>query len=163
MPQFDPAVAVPQIAWLIAVFALLYLIVRAALPSVERVVTSRSAVIGDDLDRAEAAKVSASAVMTGYEAALAAARAGAAKLAADAKAATSAETAARLKGVEADLAASTAVATTRIEIARMAAVASLRSVAADATADIVERLTGRRPDAAEASAATDQAAATVAA
>lgn len=153
MPQFEPSVAVPQIVWLIAVFAVLYLIVRLALPKVERVAMSRASVIGDDLNHAEMAKASASTVMADYEATLTAARANAATLAAQAKTATSAETAARLKAVEADLSASTAAATARIEAARASAVAGLRNVAEDATADIVERLTGRRPPATEVAAA----------
>jgi F-type H+-transporting ATPase subunit b len=156
MPQFDPSVAVPQIAWLIVVFALLYLIVRAALPKVERVVGNRASVIGDDLAQAEAAKSTAGAVIAGYEATLATARLAAMKLAADAKGATSAETATTLKGVETELTATTAGATARIEIAKADALANLRSVAEDATADIVERLTGRRP-------AADEVAASVAA
>lgn len=156
MPQFDPSVAVPQIAWLIAVFALLYLIVRSSLPRVERVVAGRAAVIGDDLAQAEGARSSAQAVLTDYEATLAAARAAAAKLAAEAKTATSGETTAKLKTVEADLSAQAAAAQARIEAAQAEAVANLRAVAEEATADIVARLTGRRPE-------TDEVAANVAA
>ncbi|QYE34444.1 ATPase [Polymorphobacter sp. PAMC 29334] len=156
MPQFDPSVAVPQIAWLIAVFAILYLIVRASLPKVERVALNRAGVIGDDLNHAEMAKSSAGAVIAEYEATLATARAAAMKLAGDAKTATSGETAAKLKAVEAELAAKTAGAAARIEAAKGEALANLRIVAEDATADIVERLTGRRP-------AADEVAATVAA
>lgn len=153
MPQFEPSVAVPQIVWLIAVFAVLYLIVRAALPKVERVAGHRADVIGGDLALAETAKSSAGAIMADYEATLTAARGAAVKLAAEAKAATAAETAAKLKTVEAGLAAAAAAATTRIGTAQAAAVANLRTVAEDVTADIVERLTGRRPDAAEVAAA----------
>lgn len=152
MPQFDPAVAVPQIAWLIVVFALLYLIVRSSLPKVERVVSGRAAMIGEDLAQAEGAKSSAQAVMADYEATLAAARAAAMQLAAEAKTSTSEETAARLRDVEAELATSAAAAQRRIEAAQAQAVANLRAVAEDATADIVERLTGRRPAADEVAA-----------
>lgn len=153
MPQFDPSVAAPQIAWLIVVFALLYLIVRATLPKVERVVTNRAAVIGDDLGHAEAAKSRAAVVMADYETTLAAARSAAATFAADAKTATSGETTARLKVVEAELSARMDEATARIDNAQRDALVNLRTVAVDATADIVERLTGRRPDAVETAAA----------
>ncbi len=152
MPQFDPSVAVPQIAWLIAVFAILYLIVRASLPKVERVVGNRAGVIGDDLGHAEMAKSSAGAVIAEYEATLATARAAAMKLAGDAKSATAEETTAKLKEVEAELGAKTAGAAQRIETAKREALANLRVVAEDATADLVERLTGRRPAAEEVSA-----------
>lgn len=153
MPQFDPHVAFPQIVWLIAVFAVLYLIVRSALPKVEQVVGSRAGVIGDDLNHAEMAKASASTVIAEYEAGLAAARVNAAQVAAEAKASTAVETAARLKAVDADLAAHTATAMTRIDTARTEALTSLRGVAEEATAEIVERLTGRMPAAAEVAAA----------
>ena len=145
MPQFDPSHAFPQIAWLILVFGLLYLVVRASLPRVEAVTAHRATVIGDDLAVAEGARADAHGVMTAYEATLAAARANAVKLGADAKAATTAETAARLKIVEAELAATTATAQASIKSAHDAALANLRGVAEEATAEIVERLTGRRP------------------
>ncbi len=153
MPQFDPAVAVPQIVWLIAVFAILYLIVRASLPKVERVVGSRAGVIGADLNEAEAAKAAAAKVIADYEADLATARAAAAKLAAEAKETTAAETAAKLRTVDADLAAHTQAAMARVDAARAEAHTALRGVAEQATAEIVERLTGRRPDPAEVAAA----------
>ena len=153
MPQFDPHVAVPQIVWLIAVFAILYLIVRAALPKVERVVGSRAHVIGADLGAAELAKTNAAGIIAGYEASLTAARAAAAKVAAEAKEVTAAATAAQLKVVETDLAAHTSAATARIEAAQAEALVSLKGVAADATTEIVERLTGRRPAADEVAAA----------
>jgi len=152
MPQFDPSVAVPQIVWLIAVFAILYLIVRAALPKVERVAVNRAGVIGDDLNRAETAKSNAGTVIAEYEATLATARSAAIKVAADAKTATAGETSAQLKAVEADLATKTAGAAARIDTAKAEAIANLRIVAEEATADIVERLTGRRPDPQEVAA-----------
>ncbi len=153
MPQFDPHVAMPQIVWLIAVFAILYMIVRAALPKVDQVVGSRAGVIGADLNEAEAAKAAAAKVIADYEASLTTARAAAARLSVEAKEATAAETAARLKAVDADLAAHTATAMARVDAARAEAHAALRTVAEEATAEIVERLTGRRPAAAEVAAA----------
>ncbi len=153
MPQFDPAVAFPQIVWLIAVFAILYIIVQASLPKVERVVGSRAGVIGADLNEAEAAKAAAARAMAEYEASLAAARASAAQLTEQAKARAAADAAARMKTVEDDLARHTAAAMAKVEKARGEALASLRSVAEEATAEIVERLTGRRPTRGEVAAA----------
>lgn len=156
MPQFDPHVFVPQIAWLIVIFAMLFLVVRAALPKVAAVETNRAVVIGGDLTRAEAAKEQAATVIAGYEATLATARAHAVKLEGDAKTAAAAETAARLMAIDGDLTVSAAKAEADIAAARSAALANLRPVAEAATGDIVERLTGRRP-------APAQVAATVAA
>ncbi len=156
MPQFDPHVFIPQIAWLILIFGMLFLVVRAALPRVAAVETNRAGVIGGDLTRAEAAKEQAATVIAGYEATLATARAHAVKLAGDAASAAAAETAARLKVIDGELAAQSAKSDVEIETARIAALANLRPVAEEATGDIVERLTGRRP-------APAQVAATVAA
>jgi len=153
MPQFDPHVAFPQIVWLIAVFAVLYLIVRSALPKVEAVVGSRAAVIGSDLTAAETARTGAAASIADYEAGLARARGDAARVTAEAKAAAAVQTTVKLKEIDAELSASTAAATVRLEAARTEALAGLTSVAEDAAGEMVTRLTGRRPDAVEVSAA----------
>ncbi len=152
MPQFDPHVFVPQVAWLIVIFAMLFLVVRAALPKVAAVETNRAGVIGGDLTRAEAAKEQAATVIAGYEATLATARANAVKLEGDAKTAASVETAARLEVMDGELAASAAKSEAEIDSARTTALANLRPVAEEATGDIVERLTGRRPAAAQIAA-----------
>jgi F-type H+-transporting ATPase subunit b len=154
MPQFEVANALPQIVWLALIFAILYLTLSyGALPKVEKVATQRAQVIGDDLAQAEAAKSRAEATSAAYEASLAEARNAAAKVTVDAKASTSRETAERLKVVDADIGARIGEASARIETARVEALAKLDTVAAEATADIVERLTGRRPTPGEAGAA----------
>jgi len=147
MPQFDPHVFLPQIAWLIMIFGLLFAVVSASLPKVAAVTANRARVVGDDLSGAEAARASAETVHAAYEATLTAARGDAVKLAAEAKYTASAAAAERLKVIDADLAASAERAHGEIAAARAAALANLRPVAEEATADIVERLTGRRPDA----------------
>lgn len=147
MPQFELANALPQIVWLALIFAILYLTLsRAALPKVEKVAAERSRVIGDDLAQAERAKAQAEQTSAAYEASLADARNAAAKVTSEAKTSTSRETADRLKVVDSDLERRIEEATARIEAARREALAGLDAVAAAATADIVERLIGRRPD-----------------
>ncbi len=154
MPQFELANALPQIVWLAIIFAILYLTLSfGALPKVDKVAAQRAQVIGDDLAQAEAAKVQAEQTSAAYEASLAEAHAAATKVTADAKAGTARETAERLKVVDTDLEARINEATSRIEAARAEALAGLDAVAAAATSDIVERLTGRRPDAGDARAA----------
>ncbi|MDO9487292.1 MAG: ATPase [Sphingomonadaceae bacterium] len=154
MPQFEVANALPQIVWLALIFAILYLTLSyGALPKVDKMATKRAQVIGDDLAHAESAKAQAEATSAAYEASLAEARNNAAKVTVEAKATTSRDTAERLKGVDTDLNARIAEAAARIDTARTQALANLDAVAADATADIVERLTGRRPSASEAGAA----------
>lgn len=154
MPQFEVANALPQIVWLAIIFAILYLTLSyGALPKVEKVTAQRAQMIGSDLAKAEAAKARAESTSAAYEASLADARSAAGRVTVEAKAATSRETAERLRGVDADIDARIADATTRIETARAQALANLDAVAAGATADIVERLTGRRPSPGEAGAA----------
>ena len=154
MPQFEVANALPQIVWLALIFAILYLTLAfVALPKVDKVAAQRAQVIGDDLAEAEAAKTRAAATGTAYEASLAEARTAAAKVTVEAKASTSREMAVRLKAVDADIGARVAEASARIETARVGALAKLDDFAAEATADIVERLTGRRPTPGEAGAA----------
>lgn len=154
MPQFEVANALPQIVWLALIFAILYLTLSfGALPKVEKVASQRAQVIGDDLAQAEAAKSRAEATSAAYEASLAEARNAALKVTVEAKATTSRETAERLKAVDTEIGGRITEASARIETARVAALAKLDNVAAEATADIVERLTGRRPTPGEAGAA----------
>ena len=154
MPQFEVANALPQIVWLALIFAILYLTLSfGALPKVEKVASQRAQVIGDDLAQAEAAKSRAEATSAAYEASLADARNAALKVTVEAKATTSRETAERLKAVDTEIGGRITEASTKIETARVAALAKLDNVAAEATADIVERLTGRRPTPGEAGAA----------
>lgn len=154
MPQFEVANALPQIVWLALIFAILYLTLSfGALPKVEKVASQRAQVIGDDLAQAEAAKSRAEATSAAYEASLAEARNAALKVTVEAKATTSRETAERLKAVDTEIGGRITEASTKIETARVAALAKLDNVAAEATADIVERLTGRRPTPGEAGAA----------
>lgn len=154
MPQFEVANALPQIVWLALIFAILYLTLSfGALPKVDKMASQRAQVIGDDLAKAESAKAQAEATSAAYEASLAEARNAAAKVTVEAKASTSRATAERLKGVDADIDTRIAEASARIEAARAQALVNLDTVAAEATADIVERLTGRRPSPGEAGAA----------
>lgn len=154
MPQFELANALPQIVWLAIIFAILYLtLAYGALPKVEKVAKQRATLIGDDLAAAERAKGEAETTIGAYEEKLAAARAQALKATAEAKAATARETEAKLKALDADLADKSTAANGRLETARSQALAGLDAVAAEATVDIVERLTGRRPSADQALAA----------
>ncbi|WBX83619.1 ATPase [Sphingosinicella microcystinivorans] len=153
MPQFDPSTALPQIAWLILVFGVLFLMMRGLLPRVEKVTEVRAKTIGDDLGAAEAAKLEAERVDAAYQADLAKARSSASSVVNDAKAAAARDTEARLAVVNAEAEQSLAAAEARIGDARVAAMAKLDAVAADAAADIVERLTGKRPEAADVDAA----------
>jgi F-type H+-transporting ATPase subunit b len=153
MPQFDFSTALPQIVWLILTFGVLFLVMRLMLPRVERVVETRARTIGDDLGAAEAARDEAARVDAEYQAGLASARSDALGVVGEAKAAAARETEARMKVVAADVDSRIAAAEDRIAGLRDEAMGKLDAVAAEATADIVERLTGERPNTADAAKA----------
>lgn len=159
MPQFDFAVATPQIVWLVLTFGLLFLMMRSMLPRVEQVTEARARAIGDDLEAAEAAKLEAAGIDAAYQADLAAARSAAMHVVDEAKTAAARETEAQMKivGVEVDTKITAAGA--RIAAARSEAMTRLDAVAAEAAADIVERLTGKRPSDTDASRAVTAVAA----
>ncbi|MBZ6378475.1 MULTISPECIES: F0F1 ATP synthase subunit B family protein [Pacificimonas] len=156
MPQFDfENVAASQVFWLMISFGLLYLLMRAMLPKVAGVAETRANTIGGDLDAADKARLDADTKQEAYEASLASSRARAQGLIADAKAEAAKANEARM--AEADKAAQARLAAAEEELnaAREKALGKLDAIAADATKDIVEKLTGTRP-------ADDKAAAAVA-
>ena len=156
MPQLDfkNPLTISQVVWLAIIFTLLYLLLsRWALPKVGAVLAMRASTIAADLDAARSAKAAAdSAVAELTEATTAAqataqhAIAGAVATAKDAAAAQSASLNARLEAQLSD-------AEKRISVARSAAMAALRDVAADTATAVVTRLTGATPD----TAAVDKA------
>ncbi|KAB7643692.1 hypothetical protein [Polymorphobacter fuscus] len=143
MPQFDPTTWLPQLAWLAAIFAVLYFaVIRPTLPKVGRVIDERETRVAGDLDAAEAAKAEADAIRTRYDTGMAAARdaAQARVAAAQADAAGAAE--ARLKDLAAVLDGKATDAAARLAGARDAARATLAATTTELTAEAVTRLTG---------------------
>ena len=154
MPQFDPANFLPQLAWLAAIFAVLYfVVVRPTLPRVGRVIDQREGVVSADLTAAEAAKAEADSIRERYDAGMAEARAKAQAEVADARSASAKAVEGQLQALGERLDAQGAEAAARVEAARGAARASLDADAAALTADVVARLTGLTVAPAEASAA----------
>ncbi|MCC7046514.1 MAG: F0F1 ATP synthase subunit B' [Alphaproteobacteria bacterium] len=156
MPQLDATKFAPQLIWLAITFAVLYvLMARVALPRVSEVLEARADHVNDDLRRAEEARGEAEAVMQAYEKALAEARS---KAMAEAKAATDVITAAaeaRQKEAEAALAGQMAASDAEILTAKGAAMANVRSVAAEVAIDATRRIGGFDVDPARARAAVD--------
>lgn len=154
MPQFDLANFVPQLAWLALFFAILYFgIVRTTLPKLGRVIDEREATVTGDIATAETAKVEADSIRAAYETGIAEAQARAQAAVADAKARAARDSEARLAVVAGELDARAAEAQAAIAAARGNALGEIERIAGDAASDIVERLTGARPDAAAVSAA----------
>ena len=77
MPQLDATTFIPQLFWLAVSFLVLYLLMRlVALPRVGAAIALRRSRLDEDLARAAEIRTQAQAVLSEYEAGLAAARAG---------------------------------------------------------------------------------------
>ncbi|MGB3721956.1 MAG: ATPase [Pacificimonas sp.] len=154
MPQFDFArVALPQIVWLLFSFGILFLLMRAMLPKVAGVAERRSGTIGGDLNAAEQARLDAETRREAYEAGIARTRADAQAMVDAAKVDAGKANEVKMKAADAAIAEKIAAAEAELRDAKDAALVKLDGIAADATQDIVERLTGTRPVEAEAASA----------
>jgi F-type H+-transporting ATPase subunit b len=145
-PPFDAQSFASQLFWLVLIFAALYLLMsKLALPRIGSILEERRRHIERDLAEAQRLKQESDDAIAAYEAALAQARARAQALANEnhAKAAAAAE--ARRKEIEAELNARVAQAEKEVAASRSAALANVRSIATEAAAAIVERLTGLVP------------------
>ena len=154
MPQFDPANFVPQMAWLVLAFAILYFgIVRATLPRLSRTIDARENQVTGDIAAAEKAKQGADAMQADYDAGVAAAQERARAKLAEVRASAGKATEERLAAAAAALTAKADAAAASLAQAQKRALADIEGVAADVASDIVEKLIGTRPaigDAAQA-------------
>lgn len=159
MPQLNFAnpLTTMQAVWLLVIFFVLYLLLKAwGLPQVARVLETRAQTIGSDLDAAQSAKQRADAAVAEMQQATARARAEAlARLteeSARAKAEATARVAAETQAAEARI----AEAEQRIAAARDAAMGALRRVATETAENVVVRLLGTQPDPALVQGAVDR-------
>jgi F-type H+-transporting ATPase subunit b len=147
MPQFDFAnVFLPQFVWLLLFFAILYFgIVRLTLPKVGTVMQAREDKVTGDIAAAEAAKLASNKLAEDYATGLDAAHKSAAATVADARAKAAANLQAAMTRTGAALAERLAESEAALAAARAKAVGEIDSVSSELAADIVERLTGKRP------------------
>ncbi len=156
-PAFRTETFAGQILWLAITFGLLYyLMSKVALPRVRVVLDDRRQRIAADLDQAATMRTRAQEAGTAYEQSLAEARGKAQAIAQDTRTALSTEAEVRRKALEAELAAKLAEAEATIRGRTESAMANVREVATGAASAIVERLTGRTPDAVAIEAAYDR-------
>lgn len=154
MPQFEIANFVPQLFWLAIFFAILYFaVVRPTLPKLGRVIDAREAQVIGDLDTAASAKAQADRMASDYDEGVAAAQGDARARVVAAQASAAKQLEAKLAESNAVIAVRTAAAEADIAAARQHAMAEIEGVAADAAGDIVEKLTGTRPDASQTATA----------
>ena len=145
MPQlrFDDPYLVAQVFWLLAIFALLYVLMAGfALPRVAKVLEARRGRIDGDLEAARAAKDRADAAMADHRSATARARAEAQGQVASAVARAQEELAVKTEAMNAKLAQQIEAAEAQIAAARGAALGALRQVSADTAAAVVARIAG---------------------
>jgi F-type H+-transporting ATPase subunit b len=153
-PPFQREHFPSQVVWLVLTFVLLYvLMARVALPRIGSILAERSKRIADDLKTAQDFKEQSEAASAAYEKALADARARAQSIANATRERQAGEAQQAQKHLEAQLHERLAAADRSIAEKRTAAMANVRSIAADTATAIVERLIGKAPAAQEVAAA----------
>ncbi len=153
-PPFDSSTFASQLLWLAITFVALYLLMsRVALPRLAKIIEDRQKHVAGDLADAQGLKDQSDAAIAAYEKALAEARGRAQALANETREKQAAEAEAHRKTLDTKLNAHIADAEKTIAASRSAAMANVRSIAADAASAIVERLTGAAPTSGDVSAA----------
>jgi len=155
-PPFDSSTFASQLVSLVIAFVALYIIVsRIALPRVGAVIDARQSKIEGDLAEAQKLKDDSEGALKAYESDLAAARSRAQAIGAETREKLNAAADAERKSLEGKLAAKLADAEKTIAATRTTAMSNVRSIAADAAAAIVQRLTGTAPDSNAVASAVD--------
>jgi len=153
-PPFQKDTFASQMIWLALTFVALYLLMsRIALPRIGGILEDRRRHVGADLAEADRLKAQSEEAIAVYEKALADARNRAQALANETHQKHAAEAEAARHDLGAKLNARIAEAEKDIRNRRAAAMTNVHSIAADATAAIIERLIGRPPAGAEVESA----------
>jgi F-type H+-transporting ATPase subunit b len=155
-PPFQKDTFASQLVSLLIAFVALYLIVsRIALPRVGSLLDERQNKIEGDLAAAQKLKDESDAALEAYESELEAARSRAQAISAETREKLNAVTVAERNTLDERLSVKLAEAEKTIASTRTAAMKNVRSIAADAAAAIVQRLTGLAPDAKAVKKAVD--------
>ena len=153
-PPFDTTTFASQLFWLVITFAFLFVVMwRVAGPKINAAITNRRSTINGAIAEAGRAKAEAEAAGAAYEKALADARARGNALAEQTRQALNAEIAKAKAQADAQAQAAMAAAEARIAETRESAKAHVKTAARDAAIAIVERLTGDKVSAEDATAA----------
>jgi F-type H+-transporting ATPase subunit b len=156
MPQLNQLsdVALSQFLWLaIGLGFIFFVIARGMVPKIQATMDLRDKQIADDLERAQAARVEADETEAAWRARMDTARAEAARLAQEAKQKSAAKTEQKVQAAAEKINLKVEGAETRIRDAVHAARSEIETVAAEATREMVERLTGMKIDAKDAAQA----------
>lgn len=140
-----------QLFWLAIVFGLIFFVVGLGMmPKIQSTVDARNERIAADLAEAQKARESADTLEQSYRDRMDESRAEAARLAAEAKAQSARATEARVNEADSAIGTKVEAAQARIAQVRASAMAEIEAVAADATREIVQRVTGLQVDEAAA-------------
>lgn len=140
-----------QLFWLAIVFGLIFFVVGLGMmPKIQSTVDARNERIAADLAEAQSARETADSLEQSYRDRMDQARAEAARLAAEAKAQSARATEARVNEADSVIGTRVEAAQARIAEVRASAMAEIEAVAADATREIVARVTGLQVDEAAA-------------
>ena len=147
MPQITqlPVIFFSQLFWLLLIFGTIFFVIgRGMVPKIQGVVADRDRKIAEDLERAQKARDEAEATEADYRQRIEASRAEAMKLAFAAKQAGAKEAEERTQAVDAEIGKTLAKAEAKIRKSVDKAMAELDTVAAEATRELVAKLTGRQ-------------------
>jgi len=156
MPQLSQLsdVYLSQFLWLaIALAFIFFVIARGMVPKIQATVDAREQRIAGDLEAAQAARAAADQTEAAWRERMDAARAEAARLSQEAKAESGRDTEAKVKAAADKINLKVESAEGKIRDALAGARAELEAVAADATQEMVRRLTGISVDSKDAAAA----------
>lgn len=158
LPQMDVESFPSQMFWLVITFGLLFVVLsKLTLPRIAGSIADRRGRIEGDLGAAEASRQGAANEQTAYETALAQARSRAQGLADENRKRVTAEIDALKAAAGTEAQSAMAAAEKRIAAERGKAESHIRSSAAEAAADIVERLIGVKVAGDDAAKAVDAA------
>jgi F-type H+-transporting ATPase subunit b len=156
MPQLSQLsqVYLSQLLWLaIALGFIFFVIARGMVPKIQATVESREKRIAADLEAAQQARVAADATEEAWRARMDAARAEAAKIASEAKQASALDTETKARAAAVKIARKADAAEAKLRAAVASARAEIEAVAAEASRELVEKLTGARIDPTQAARA----------
>jgi F-type H+-transporting ATPase subunit b len=146
MPQLDqlPDIFWSQLFWLLLIFGTIFFVIgRGMVPKIQGVVEQRDRKIAQDLERAQKARDEAEQTEAEYRQRIDASRAEAMKLAQVAKQAGALEVEERTRAIDAEVGKKIAKAEDKIRKAVEKAMVEIDSVAAEATQELVAKLTGK--------------------
>ena len=149
MPQIDqlPVIFFSQLFWLAVVFGFIFFVIgRGMLPKIQGTVELREKKIGEDLERAQAARAEAEETEAAWRARMDSARADAAKLAQDARQEIALKTEAKVRKAADEIHAKVEAAEQQIRDKVQSARAEIEAVTAEVTQEMVVRLTGIKVD-----------------